>query len=151
MTRRANGRVNAVVVPALVVHRVRQDDLDLAGIDLVLDRVDQAEVLVLEVATCRGREKDHRPPELAEPQKLHFAIERGGPPFDVFAIHELSTLPRGRAILYDPPLLGGPMRKKKIGLLFGMEDTFPWALINAVNERGGGDVEAGPCEISYLK
>jgi hypothetical protein len=43
------------------------------------------------------------------------------------------------------------MRKKKIGLLFGMEDTFPWALINAVNERGGDDVEACICEISYLK
>ena len=43
------------------------------------------------------------------------------------------------------------MRKKKIGLLFGMEDTFPWALINAINQRAGDDVEAGPCEISYLK
>jgi len=43
------------------------------------------------------------------------------------------------------------MRKKRIGLLFGMEDTFPWALIDAINKRGGDDVEAGPCEISYLK
>jgi hypothetical protein len=43
------------------------------------------------------------------------------------------------------------MRKKKIGLLFGMEDTFPWALINAINTRGGDEVEAGPCEISFLK
>ena len=42
------------------------------------------------------------------------------------------------------------MRKKRIGLLFGMEDTFPWALINAVNSRGS-DVEAGPVEISVLK
>ena len=43
------------------------------------------------------------------------------------------------------------MRKKRIGLLFGMEDTFPWSLINAVNERGGDSVEASPVEISYLK
>jgi len=43
------------------------------------------------------------------------------------------------------------MSKKRIGLLFGMEDTFPWALAAAINERGGGNVEAGPCEISYLK
>ena len=43
------------------------------------------------------------------------------------------------------------MRKKKIGILFGQEDTFPWALINAINERGGEDVEAGIVEISYLK
>ena len=43
------------------------------------------------------------------------------------------------------------MRKKKVGILFGMEDTFPWALIQAINERGGERVEAAPCEISYLK
>ena len=43
------------------------------------------------------------------------------------------------------------MRKKKIGILFGMEDTFPWALIDAINERAGDRVEAGICEISYLK
>ena len=43
------------------------------------------------------------------------------------------------------------MRKKRIGLLFGMEDTFPWALINAINSRGPDRVEAMPVEISYLK
>lgn len=43
------------------------------------------------------------------------------------------------------------MRKKRIGLLFGMEDTFPWALINEINKRGADRVEAGPVEISYLK
>ena len=43
------------------------------------------------------------------------------------------------------------MRKKRIGLLFGMEDTFPWALIEAINSRGGDDVEAGLCEISYVR
>ncbi len=43
------------------------------------------------------------------------------------------------------------MRKKKIGLLFGMEDTFPWALINAINSKGGDRVEAALVEISYLK
>ncbi|HEX7832144.1 MAG TPA: hypothetical protein VF787_20975 [Thermoanaerobaculia bacterium] len=43
------------------------------------------------------------------------------------------------------------MRKKRIAVLFGMEDTFPWALIDAINKRGGDDVEAVPAEISYLK
>jgi hypothetical protein len=42
-------------------------------------------------------------------------------------------------------------RTKRIALLFGMEDTFPWALIDAINERGRGGIEAGPVEISYLK
>jgi len=43
------------------------------------------------------------------------------------------------------------MRKKRIALVFGMEDTFPWALIDAINSRGGDEVEAMPAEISYLK
>jgi len=43
------------------------------------------------------------------------------------------------------------MTKKRIGLLFGMEDTFPWALIEAINARGGDRVEASAAEISYLK
>ncbi len=43
------------------------------------------------------------------------------------------------------------MRKRQIGLLFGMEDTFPWALINAINARGGDRVEGKLVEISYLK
>ena len=41
--------------------------------------------------------------------------------------------------------------KKRIGLLFGMEDTFPWALINAINARGGDRVLAMPVEVSYVK
>jgi len=43
------------------------------------------------------------------------------------------------------------MRKKQIGLLFGMEDTFPWALIEKINERAGDKVEAGICRISALR
>jgi len=43
------------------------------------------------------------------------------------------------------------MRKKRIGLIFGMEDTFPWALIKAINKKGGNQVEAMPVEVSFLK
>ena len=43
------------------------------------------------------------------------------------------------------------MRKKRIALVFGMEYTFPWALIDAINTRGGDEVDAMPAEISYLK
>lgn len=45
------------------------------------------------------------------------------------------------------------MAKKRIGVLFGMEDTFPWALMNEINEmaaRSGDDIEAGPVKISAL-
>ena len=41
--------------------------------------------------------------------------------------------------------------KKKIGLLFGMEDTFPWALIQAINQQEDHDVEASPVEVSYIR
>jgi hypothetical protein len=40
---------------------------------------------------------------------------------------------------------------KRIGLLFGMEDSFPWALIRAIDSIGGGEVTAAPVEISYLE
>ncbi len=40
---------------------------------------------------------------------------------------------------------------KKIGILFGMEDTFPWAFIEKVNELGKGDYEAVPVEIDKLE
>jgi len=43
------------------------------------------------------------------------------------------------------------MRKKRIGLIFGMEDTFPWALIKAINAKGGDRAEAMAVEISFLK
>jgi hypothetical protein len=39
---------------------------------------------------------------------------------------------------------------KKIGLLFGMEDTFPWALIRAIEEKGGGEVAGVPVELSFI-
>ena len=29
---------------------------------------------------------------------------------------------------------------KKVGILFGMEDTFPWEFINKVNELGKGEI-----------
>jgi hypothetical protein len=43
------------------------------------------------------------------------------------------------------------MGEKKIGLIFGMEDTFPWALIEKINHLGSGKVTASAAEISYLK
>ncbi|MEO6325811.1 MAG: hypothetical protein ABIT01_12475 [Thermoanaerobaculia bacterium] len=42
---------------------------------------------------------------------------------------------------------------KKIGILFGQEDSFPWALMNEINTQAkasGEDIEAGPVEISHL-
>jgi hypothetical protein len=40
---------------------------------------------------------------------------------------------------------------KKVGLLFGVEDTFPWALGDAINALGSGEVVAEPVAISALR
>jgi glutathione synthase/RimK-type ligase-like ATP-grasp enzyme len=42
------------------------------------------------------------------------------------------------------------MAERKIALLFGMEDTFPWALIEEINGRNAG-VEAMPAQIGAIK
>ena len=42
---------------------------------------------------------------------------------------------------------------KRIGILFGMEDTFPWALMNEINtlaKKRGEAIECGPVKISHL-
>ncbi len=44
-----------------------------------------------------------------------------------------------------------PAAVKRIGLLFGMEDTFPWALIRAVEKRGRGKIVALPVELEALR
>ncbi|WGK65299.1 ATP-grasp domain-containing protein [Croceiramulus getboli] len=40
---------------------------------------------------------------------------------------------------------------KKVGILFGMEDTFPWAFIDKVNELGKGAIVAEPVKIDKLQ
>ena len=42
------------------------------------------------------------------------------------------------------------MGVKKIGLLFGMEDTFPWALMQAIDAIGGGEIVGVPVDLAYL-
>ena len=46
------------------------------------------------------------------------------------------------------------MSTKKIGVLFGMEDTFPWALIDEINrvaKAGGEAIEAEPVRIGAVR
>mgnify|MGYP003613337374 FL=1 len=40
---------------------------------------------------------------------------------------------------------------KKVGILFGMEDTYPWAFIDKVNELGKGEVVAEAVTIDKLE
>jgi glutathione synthase/RimK-type ligase-like ATP-grasp enzyme len=45
------------------------------------------------------------------------------------------------------------MANKRIGVLFGMEDTFPWALMNEINtlaKKSGEAIEAGQVKIGHL-
>ena len=46
------------------------------------------------------------------------------------------------------------MAKKRIGILFGMEDTFPWSLVNEVNVRAaaaGEEIEAVPVQVGHVR
>lgn len=43
------------------------------------------------------------------------------------------------------------MSVKTVGILFGMEDTFPWALINEINARGKGAIVAEPVSIGAIR
>lgn len=40
---------------------------------------------------------------------------------------------------------------QKIGILFGMEDTFPWALMEAITSRSDGEIEGVSVELACLK
>ncbi|SDE98358.1 Glutathione synthase/RimK-type ligase, ATP-grasp superfamily [Pricia antarctica] len=40
---------------------------------------------------------------------------------------------------------------KKVGIIFGQEDTFPWAFIDKVNELGKGKVVAEPVQIDKVQ
>mgnify|MGYP003643138171 CR=1 FL=1 len=40
---------------------------------------------------------------------------------------------------------------KKVGILFGMEDTYPWAFIDKVNELGKGEVIAEALQIDKVQ
>src|SRR5680860_346983 len=40
---------------------------------------------------------------------------------------------------------------KKVGIIFGQEDTFPWAFIDKVNELGNGKVVAEPVQIDKVQ
>jgi glutathione synthase/RimK-type ligase-like ATP-grasp enzyme len=54
----------------------------------------------------------------------------------------------------DPGLGARVMSNKRIGVLFGMEDTFPWALMNEINtqaEKSGEAIEAGPVKIGAIR
>src|SRR5690349_146131 len=42
------------------------------------------------------------------------------------------------------------MERKRVGILFGMEDTFPWALIETINGRAGADIEASALKVGHL-
>jgi len=88
VTRRPNGGMDLPVVPALVVHGVDKDQLNLAAVDLVGQRVRHAAVLVLRVTPRGGRKEHHRAAEFAEPGEFHVPTERGAVPGDVFAVHE---------------------------------------------------------------
>src|SRR5438132_8531315 len=103
--------MNRAVVPALRIDGIDTNELNLAPIDLVRQRLGQPEVFVLEEPTTRGRKRQERPPELAEPEELHPAPERRAEPLAVFAVHD--DLLERWPILYDASLRRVPCANDK--------------------------------------
>jgi hypothetical protein len=62
-------------IERLLVDRIYTGDTEGARVDEIRHRADQAEILGLVEAAPRGREPDHRPPGVAEPEQLHLAVE----------------------------------------------------------------------------
>ncbi len=83
----AVGRVDGLVIPALLVDAVGAVDLDPAGVDLVGDRAHEAEVLVLVIAAERGGKQDDRVARVAEDQHLEFPAQVSRIPADVLFVH----------------------------------------------------------------
>ncbi len=46
---------------------------------------------------------------------------------------------------------GSGMKAKRVGILFGMEDNFPWALMEAIGHRSEGRVEATKVEVGEIR
>ena len=67
--------MDPAVVPALVIDRVDADQLDVAGIDFVGQRISQLEIFVLEETPAGSGKNHHRPAELTEPQVFHLPAE----------------------------------------------------------------------------
>src|SRR5439155_16162412 len=97
VTRGAHRRMNRLVVPALVVHRVDERELNLAVIDFIGERCRDVHVIVFGEIARRRWKNHHRPAELSEPEKLHLFAEGGRPPLAVFAVHVVALLTIGCA------------------------------------------------------
>src|SRR5579871_1079123 len=68
-------RPNAAVVPGLLIDRVDTNELQIAGFNLVSNRIDYAAVLVFVEAAARSR-KDHvRKASLPESQQFHVSMQ----------------------------------------------------------------------------
>src|SRR5215831_10082464 len=83
-------RMAILGVKALRIDGIDAGYLEASGIQMIPDRADQAEVLVLVEASLRRREPDHRPAGVAEPQELHLAAEDRRVPGVVFTVHGAS-------------------------------------------------------------
>src|SRR6266480_3550355 len=82
------GRMNSFVVKTVEIDRVRAINRNFAGIDIVCDRTDQTEILVLVIPAERRREENQgQTTAIAEGEHFEFAVKPRGMPFEVTFVH----------------------------------------------------------------
>src|SRR3954469_7132940 len=83
----APARRDVAVVPALHVHRIDAEELQVAGFDAAPYLGHHIAVFEFVEAAAGGGKHQHRQAGVAEDQQLHVAAEAGRKPLVIFAIH----------------------------------------------------------------
>ena len=75
------------VVEIFAIEAIDADNLNLAGLDAMAERVDHAVILVLEETLFAGGEYEETLTALSEDEEFHVPLEGGAVPFVVLAVH----------------------------------------------------------------
>ena len=88
----AHPGMHALVVPALGVHRVGAEDLQLAGIDFRRQRPDHAPVFILEKPAHGSGKHQQGRARVSEDQHFHVAMQFVAVALVIFAVHDGETV-----------------------------------------------------------
>jgi tetratricopeptide (TPR) repeat protein len=101
--------MDALVVPALSVNRVRAKYLQFPALNFWREHTDHSAVFILEELSHGGGEHQQRSARMPENQRLHLAVKFLAVGFVVFAIHRgcraSRPISRGRSILPEREIL----------------------------------------------
>src|SRR3984957_11573274 len=123
MSHHPHPRMHALVVPALRIHGVRTEHLQLAALNLRRQHSNHCPVFILEKPSHRSRKGENRRPRMPEDQRLHVALQFLAVPLVIFAIldEERPATPPYRRCLQHLPGRRSIFRDVSVNGLFGEE------------------------------